>query len=282
MFAKRMDEILRPLQWPIATLTLALSPVFIAETLRWILRTGDYPVYATMFWLGFALIYLLFRSQRPSHEWLLKWISRERQLSRTIVNVILFRGGGQAFSLLKNWLLNKFSPNRALKPSNNESNHPSVPSDRATFDRDDRLAFDPHSNSSDPRENNGSATTENWLTLCAPFFLPSAPMLLWLASALILPAFIRCLVLGAGLAYHLLSVYVELRSASLSRLKLDPRLIWSFILPMNIVVFGITYAFALKGFTGITSYLFALGQPIKTLGYSIHQLRSLLGWSEST
>ncbi len=256
MFAQRIDEIVRRLKWPIATLTLVQSPVFIAETLRWILITGDYPVYATMFWLGFALVYILFRSQRPSHEWLLKWISRERQLSHTIVNFILFRGGGQAFTLLKNWLLNKFRLNGKENPSINDSAY--------------------------PRENLGGSSNDNWLAQCAPFFLPSAPMLLWLASALILPAFIRCLVLGAGLAYHLLSVYVELRSTSVSRLQLDRRLIWSFILPMNIVVFGITYAFALKGFTGITSYLFALGQPLKTLGQSLHQFRSLLGWSEST
>jgi len=256
VFAQRIDEIVRRLQWPIAALTLVLSPVFIAETLRWILITGDYPVYATMFWLGFALICILFRSQRPSHEWLLKRISRERQLSHTIVNFILFRGGGQALSLLKNWLLNKFGLNAKGNPSVNDSDY--------------------------PRKTLGDSSTENWLTLCAPFFLPSAPMLLWLASALILPAFIRCLVLGAGLAYHLLSVYVELRSASASRLKLDQRLIWIFILPMNIVVFVITYAFALKGFTGITSYLFALGQPLKTIGQSLYQIRSLLGWSEST
>ena len=260
MFAQRMNEIVRRLQWPIATLTLVLTPVFIAETLQWLRRTVDYPVYATMFWLGFALVYVLFRSQRPSHEWLLKWIARERQLSRLIVNFILLQGTGQAFRWLQSWILgNRRLRKDQIAPS--ESTHNSEPKNAG-----DDLAI----------------AGENWLALCAPFFLPSAPMLLWLASALILPAFIRCLVLGAGLAYHLLSVYVELRHTNPIHLQLDRRLIWCFIFPMNIVVFGITYAFALKGFTGITSFLFALGKPLQTLSQFLPNIRSLLGWSEST
>lgn len=260
MFAQRIDEIVRRLQWPIATLTLVLSPVFFAETWQWLRRTGDYPVYAAMFWLGFASVYVLFRSQRPSHEWLLKWIARERHLSHMIVNFVLLRGVGQAFR----WLQNRILPNLSRRTD------PVAPSESTrNFESND--AGDDLAHSS-----------ENWLTRCAPFFLPSAPMLLWLASALILPAFLRCLVLGAGLAYHLLSVYVELRHTNPTHLQLDRRLIWCFILPMNVVVFGITYAFALKGFTGITSFLFSLGKPLQTLGQFLPNIRSLLGWSEST
>lgn len=260
MFAQRIDEIVRRLQWPIAILTLVLTPVFIAETLQWLWRTSDYPVYATMFWLGFALVCVLFRSQRPSHEWLLKWIVRERQLSRAIVNFFLLRGAGQAFRWLQSWILPNPTP-RTDQYAPSESIHNFESKDAETD-----LAF----------------AGENWLARCAPLFLPSAPMLLWLASALILPAFIRCLVLGAGVAYHLLSVYVDLRHTNPSNLRIDRRLIWCFILPMNIVVFGITYAFALKGFTGITSYLLALGKPLQTLGQFFPNVRSLLAWSEST
>jgi hypothetical protein len=248
-----MDKILRRLQWPIAYGVLAMSPLFVIETMQYLFRSLDYPVYATMFWVGFFGVFFVFRTRKPSNPWLLAWIARERRLSHAIMTTIFFKGGGQAAAWLNRslggWLKRFTGGQEGLE--NRES-------------RDSARGSE-----------TGVTLNVHWLRSASPFFLPSAPMLLWLLSALVLPASLRCLTLGVGIAYHLLSVYVELCEVPPEQLGFTPRFAWCFVIPMNIAVFGITYAFALKGFSGIPSFFLELGHPVRTL-------RGWFGWSEIT
>ena len=268
MIAERIDEILRRLQWPIAYGVLAMSPLFAVETMQWLFRSLDYPVYATMFWLGFFGVFFFFRTRKPSNPWLLSWIARERRLSHAIMTAIFFKGGGHAVGWLKRSLgkwFERFSSGR--KELEVQEPKGSVLAGESR-DLDTRTA-------SGSSGDVGIAFNVHWLRSVSPFFLPSAPMLLWLLSALVLPASLRCLVLGVGIAYHLLSVYVELCEVPPDQFGFSRRFAWCFVIPMNIAVFGITYAFALKGFSGIPCFLLELGHPLRTI-------RGWFGWSEIT
>ena len=268
MIAERIDEILRRLQWPIAYGVLAISPLFVVETMQWLFRSLDYPVYATMFWLGFFGVFFVFRTRKPSNPWLLSWVARERRLSHAIITTIFFKGGGHAVAWLKRYLGEWFQRlSSGRKEQGSKEPHESVPSHESA-DLDTR-------SSSSSNGDIGMAFNVDWLRSASPFFLPSAPMILWLLSALVLPASLRCLVLGVGIAYHLLSVYVELCEVPYEQLGFSRRFAWCFVIPMNIAVFGITYAFALKGFSGVPCFLLELGHPLRTV-------RGWFGWSEIT
>ena len=274
MIAERIGEILRRLQWPIAYGVLAMSPLFAVETIQWLFRSLDYPVYATMFWLGFFGVFFVFRTRKPSNPWLLAWIARERRLSHAIVTTIFFKGGGHAASWLKRTLGDWFQRFSAGKNALGTTKPKGTFRDGESLDIGGIEGIDGRGVSSSSNENTMSFDV-NWLRSASPFFLPSAPMLLWLLSALVLPASLRCLTLGVGIAYHLLSVYVELCEIPPHELGFTRRFAWCFIIPMNIAVFGITYAFALKGFSGIPCFLLELGHPLRTL-------RGWFGWSETT
>ena len=110
-------------------------------------------------------------------------------------------------------------------------------------------------------------------------------MVLWLISAFLLQQMLRSFVLGVGVAYHLLSVYLQLRFAITpsanagaaahggdrvvstrgDAVLADRRWLWLFLIPMNLLVFGAVYAFALSGFSGLSQFMSDLWKPIQFL-----------------
>lgn len=105
----------------------------------------------------------------------------------------------------------------------------------------------------------------NWVILASPFFLPVASMLLWLASGLILPAFLRSLVIGIGVAYHIASVILQWQMGTKESRRLRPWFAVLFLIPANLFVIGAAYGFALNGFTGLFQFVGDVFEPLFTV-----------------
>lgn len=102
----------------------------------------------------------------------------------------------------------------------------------------------------------------NWVILASPFFLPVASMLMWLVSGLILPAPLRSLVLGLGVAYHVASVIIQWKDGTRESRRLGHWFGILFLIPANLFVIGACYGFALNGFAGLLQFVSDVFQPI--------------------
>lgn len=227
VIAKHLDRIVRVLQWPTAYALAALSPLIVVALAIWLTRSTKYPIYAAMFWAGAVLTLTLARSNWVSSKILKTAIRYERRFTQAVLAFLLL----QPTSTMLGWVKTKVGI--------------------------------PRKNNSDPSPPSPWLAEDNWLIRTSPYFLPTASIVLWLLSALLLPAFIRSFVLGVGVAYHLLSVYVQLRFPENNQLILNypKRFLWLFLVPMNLLVFVTGYAFALQGFLGLHQVLSDLTWP---------------------
>jgi hypothetical protein len=94
----------------------------------------------------------------------------------------------------------------------------------------------------------------NWVMLAAPYFVPTATILLWLIS-LILFQPLRCMVLGFGISYHLVAVLIQCQVGTSELRRLGRKFCWLFLPAINLGVAGCVTAFALNGFTGVADFL---------------------------
>lgn len=236
VIAKQMDRLVRLAQWPTAYTLAALSPVIFSTALFWIARSSKYPIYASMFWIGFAATLALTRSKWVSSKILKTAIRWERRITQSLFSLVLL----QPTSTILRWSKTKLG----LKAKN----------------------------PIDPQDSTNWLAEDNWLIRTSPYFLPTASILLWIVSVLFLPAFLRSLILGIGVAYHLLSVYIQLRTPdpTESKLTYPKRFLWLFLVPMNMLVFVTGYAFALQGFMGLQQVLADLIWPV-TWAYQLTQ-----------
>lgn len=260
MIAKHMDRIVRGLQWPVAYSLACLCPLILIALALWIRRSTSYPVYATMFWLGALAMLAVSRSPWGSSKLLKTAIKFERKITQSILSFLLL----QPTSTVLSWLKKKI---------------PKLGTGRSAVDQ-------PPADASNPAIAWPWLADDNWLIRTSPYFFPAASILLWLLSSLFLPEFLRSFVLGLGVSYHLLSVYVQLRSSlflnpdanpddtSSKNAKEQPlgypkRFLWLFLIPMNLLVFTSGYAFALQGFAGLRQLLSDLTGPLGILWKSI-------------
>lgn len=91
----------------------------------------------------------------------------------------------------------------------------------------------------------------NWLMLSAPYFVPTAAILMWLLSCLVPIASLRCVVLGFGASYHITAVYLQWRGGTSEMRRLGSRFCWLFLPGANLFVIGCLAAFALDGFQSV-------------------------------
>lgn len=94
----------------------------------------------------------------------------------------------------------------------------------------------------------------NWVMLAAPYFVPTATIVLWLVS-LILFQSLRCLVLGFGVSYHMVAVMIQCQTGTSELRRLGRKFCWMFLPAINLLVAGCIAAFALNGFTGVGDFL---------------------------
>lgn len=94
----------------------------------------------------------------------------------------------------------------------------------------------------------------NWVMLAAPYFVPTATILLWLIS-LILFQPLRCLILGFGMSYHVTAVTLQCRAGTSELRRLGRKFCWLFLPAANLLVAGLAAAFALNGFSSMGDFL---------------------------
>ncbi|HUP79205.1 MAG TPA: hypothetical protein VM260_11685 [Pirellula sp.] len=101
----------------------------------------------------------------------------------------------------------------------------------------------------------------NWIMLAAPYFVPTATILLWLVSLIFFQSF-HCLVLGFGISYHLTVVTLQCHLGTSETRRLGKRFCRMFLPATNLLVAGFITAFALNGFAGMADFLYDwLGLP---------------------
>lgn len=94
----------------------------------------------------------------------------------------------------------------------------------------------------------------NWIMLAAPYFIPTATLLMWLVSLILFQA-LRSLILGLGISYHLTAVLLQCQDGTSELRRLGRKFCWLFLPPANCFVAGCVASFALNGFTQIWEFL---------------------------
>lgn len=106
---------------------------------------------------------------------------------------------------------------------------------------------------------------DNWLVVASPYFLPTASMVIWAFSWFLFPSVLRSFVLGLGVAYHIASVVIQWKHGTPESRHLGNRFGWMFLVPANLLVVGLGFAFALNGFAGLHQFVLDLLQPLQLL-----------------
>ncbi len=102
--------------------------------------------------------------------------------------------------------------------------------------------------------------------LAAPYFVPTATILLWLVS-LLLFASLRCLVLGFGISYHITAVAIQCQTGTSEVRRLGRKFCWMFLPAANLFVAGLVAAYSLNGFTGMGDFAYDwFGLPRALMG----------------
>lgn len=119
----------------------------------------------------------------------------------------------------------------------------------------------------------------NWLILAAPYFFPSAAILLFLVAYFLPFASLpwQSLLLGVALAYHVVSTIRETHRDQSDLKLLGPTFCWMFLPAANLAVVGLLISFAHLGTEGVSDWLASTREPIQV---ATAALSSLLGFNQ--
>ena len=107
----------------------------------------------------------------------------------------------------------------------------------------------------------------NWLISVAPYFFPTAALLLFLTAYLLpFPALPwQSFLLGVALGYHLISTYRETHRDQTDIQQLGMLFCWLFLPAANLAVVGFLVSFAYAGSEGLHAWFADVTQPLVTL-----------------
>lgn len=104
----------------------------------------------------------------------------------------------------------------------------------------------------------------NWLIAAAPYFFPTAALLLFLLAYFLpfpgLPW--QSFLLGIAFTYHIISTYRETHKDQTDLRILGTTFCWSFLPPANLAVVGLLLSFAHAGSVGLGQWLGDLVEPL--------------------
>jgi hypothetical protein len=107
----------------------------------------------------------------------------------------------------------------------------------------------------------------NWLITAAPYFFPTAAILLFLIAYLLpfpgLPW--QRFLLGVALGYHIVSTFRETHRDQTDIKSLGRLFCWLFLPAANLAVVGLLVSFAHNGSDGLSSWLQSVTQPLTWL-----------------
>ncbi|MFN3193217.1 MAG: M50 family metallopeptidase [Aureliella sp.] len=111
----------------------------------------------------------------------------------------------------------------------------------------------------------------NWLITVAPYFFPTASLILFLLAYLLpfpgLPW--RGLLLGVSLGYHVISTYRETHRDQSDIQELGKTFCWLFLPAANLAVVGLLISFAHGGSEGLSDWFADILWPVEFLRESI-------------
>ncbi|MCA9130635.1 MAG: M50 family metallopeptidase [Planctomycetales bacterium] len=123
----------------------------------------------------------------------------------------------------------------------------------------------------------------NWLITAAPYFFPTAALILFLLAYLLpfpgLPW--RSFLLGVALAYHFVSTYRETHRDQLDLKQLGSLFCWMFLPAANLAAVGLLVSFAHDGTSGMSTWFSETARPIYWLSEELHSLTAEQTSSES-
>ncbi len=106
----------------------------------------------------------------------------------------------------------------------------------------------------------------NWLIVVAPYFFPTAALLLFvLAFLLPLQGLLPWsgMMLGMALAYHIVSTVRETHKDQTDIQQLGPLFCWLFLPAANLAVVGLLLSFAHAGSGGLRQWLADVAEPLR-------------------
>ncbi len=98
----------------------------------------------------------------------------------------------------------------------------------------------------------------NWLIQIAPYFFPTAAVLLWLIAIFIPFGFLvpwTSLALGVATGFHVVSTLREIRQDRAELESLSWKFCWLFLPTANLLMLGCLVAFSYLGFSGLFQFL---------------------------
>jgi hypothetical protein len=103
----------------------------------------------------------------------------------------------------------------------------------------------------------------NWMITAAPYFFPTAAILLFLMAYFFPFASLpwQSLMLGVAMAYHVISTRREIYRDRVDLRLLGPLFCWMFLPAANLAVLGLLISFAHSGGEGVSTWLSHLLEP---------------------
>ncbi len=179
-----------------------------------------------------------------------------------------FALGTVAFIILWRRWLGKSRTGRFLLTLEHESTHAlfalltlhRIVGFRASVGRGGEIKFVPHQG--------------NWLITVAPYFFPTAAMLLFgIAYLLPFPGLPwQSFLLGIALGYHLVSTLRETHRDQTDIQTLGSLFCWMFLPTANLAVIGLLISFAHAGSAGLSQWVADVWQPVQAIYAYVTQL----------
>jgi hypothetical protein len=106
----------------------------------------------------------------------------------------------------------------------------------------------------------------NWLIVAAPYFFPTAALVLWLLSFFMPIGFLPWtnFFLGLSVGFHVVSGIHETHVGQDDLKQLGWSFCWMFLPTANLFALGLLVSMSLEGFAGVQSFLTSLYQPFTT------------------
>jgi hypothetical protein len=121
----------------------------------------------------------------------------------------------------------------------------------------------------------------NWLIQIAPYFFPTAAVILWFLALVMMLFPLGFLLpwtsvaLGVATGFHVVSTIREIRRDHAELQALSWKFCWMFLPTANLLMLGLLVAFSQNGFEGLAKFVSEMFQPIAAL------TRLCFGWPSS-
>ncbi|MDZ4850695.1 MAG: hypothetical protein SGI77_15520 [Pirellulaceae bacterium] len=120
----------------------------------------------------------------------------------------------------------------------------------------------------------------NWIIQIAPYFFPTAAVILWLFAIFLPLSFFflpwTSIALGIATGFHVVSTIREIRRDQKELIALSWKFCWMFLPSANILMLGFLIAFSKDGFSGLGEFIGDMIDPARWLLHAALGIKSHL------